>query len=86
MKYGAKMTENVRTLILEYSKWEDEKDQLTKKRDISERKKYLVDFREKAKNYKDGEKITIPIERLTEIMEKSKVTTFVDNYSIHYKN
>lgn len=85
MKYGGKITENVKTLILKYYKWEDEKDQLTNKNDINERKNYLFDFREKVKNYKDGVKAIVPIELLTEIMDQNKDNSFIDRVSLDYK-
>ena len=36
MKYGAKMTDDVRSRILEFSRWEDEEDQLIHKKDRAE--------------------------------------------------
>ena len=60
MKFGGRMTQDVRRLILKNSKWEHEKDQLINEQDKIEREKYLCDFREKVKNYKEGIKAKIP--------------------------
>lgn len=70
MYYGAKMSEDIRELILLHSEWEDEQDQLEDEQDQAERKYYLLDFREKIKNYKEGVSINIPRKTKHEIFEK----------------
>ncbi len=60
MKFGAKMTEKVKELILKNSEWEDDQEQLKNDQDRKERKKYLFDFAEKVKNYKEGQNINVP--------------------------
>ncbi len=56
MRYRIKITEELKQIILGYSDWEYEKDQLKNKKDRDERKRFLDDFREKIKNY-DGTKV-----------------------------
>jgi len=60
MQFGGRMTQDVRRLILKNSEWKDERDQLITKQGKIERKKYLFDFREKVKNYKEGINTKIP--------------------------
>ncbi len=45
------MPEDIRESILEHSQWEDEKDQIKDKKGRNERKKWLLDFHERMKNY-----------------------------------
>lgn len=60
MKFRGRMTQDIRILILKNSEWKDERNQLVSEQDKSERRKYLADFREKVKNYKEGIKTEIP--------------------------
>ncbi|MFW9895721.1 MAG: hypothetical protein ACFFD7_07945 [Candidatus Thorarchaeota archaeon] len=85
MKYGAKMTEQVRNRILKFSSWDDEEDQLINKKDREERRMYLLDFREKVEKYKEGVKIEVPIELLNDIMERNKENLFFERDSINYE-
>ncbi|KKN56234.1 hypothetical protein LCGC14_0574410 [marine sediment metagenome] len=84
MKYGARMTEDVRKRILEFSSWEDEEEQLIYKREWEERKLYLFDFREKVKKYKEGVKTTVPIESINDVMDRYKDNFFFERDSINY--
>ncbi len=59
MNVGAKMSQDLREKILDYSSWKYEENQLSE--NIEERKKHLSDFRKKVKNYKDGVKIKFSI-------------------------
>ena len=86
MKYGAKMTEELRELILKYSDWSFERDQLENKRDRQERKKFLLDFREKIKDYQDGVETMVPVVPLTSLLEdKLKDDSLIDRRPIDYK-
>jgi len=69
MYNGAKMPEEIRELILLYSEWEDEEDQLKDEKDRLERKYFLLDFREKVKYYKEGVPINIPRKTQREMFE-----------------
>ena len=55
MNVGAKMSQDLREKILDYSSWKYEENQLFE--NIEERKKHLSDFRKKIKNYKNGVKV-----------------------------
>ena len=55
MAHKGKITEDLKRVILKYSDWGCKKDQLKNRQDRKERKKFLLDFREKIKNY-DGTK------------------------------
>lgn len=72
MSYGAKMTEDLKQLILEYSDWKYEKEQLKNKKDRVERKKFLTEFREKIKGYNGTEEIIIPLYTVTHIINEKK--------------
>ncbi len=65
MSDGSKMTDDLKLLILENSRWIDDRRQLTEKKDRIERRKYLFDFREKILKYKSGKIIKIPYESAT---------------------
>ena len=70
MNYGAKLTNALRKLILIYSRWEDEKDQLFDEKDRLERFYYLSEFRKTIKSYKGGIPTKIPWEWPSQIIEK----------------
>jgi hypothetical protein len=72
MWHGAIITDNVKQLILKYSKWEDEIKQLKNERDKNERKWALIDFREKIKNYNADYKVKVPDETITDVINKKK--------------
>jgi hypothetical protein len=85
MEYGAKMTEGVRMLILKHSDWNYERAQLINAQDISDRRNFLFDYREKVKNYHGGFKVDVPIELLTDIMENNGENTIIDRQSIDFQ-
>ncbi|TXT59311.1 MAG: hypothetical protein BAJALOKI3v1_1090002 [Promethearchaeota archaeon] len=65
MRFGAIITDDLKRQILKYSNWKWDKDQLEKRKDRRERKKYLKEFRTKLKNYTAQEPVDIsyiPIE------------------------
>ena len=63
MVNGARITNELKEQILENSRWEDEQ-HLYKDKKIRElRKKYLRDFRENIKNYKEGNPVDFDIYR-----------------------
>jgi len=70
MDHGAKMSSALRELILIYSSWENERDQLFDERDKAERYHYLSEFREKIRNYKEGIKTTVSWETNNQIVHK----------------
>ncbi len=70
LTYGAKMTDDLKLLILENSRWIDDRRQLKEKKDRIERRKYLFDFREKVLKYKTGKIIDIPYESTTRVAER----------------
>ena len=88
MQYGARMTEEMRGLILSNSKWENESYQLQIFEDNLERKKYLLDFREKVFSYKPPNKVKVPLERFTDVFntrKRSARIAFVDKRPIDFK-
>ncbi|MFX0022513.1 MAG: hypothetical protein ACFE9S_09295 [Candidatus Hermodarchaeota archaeon] len=72
MTYRAKMTEDLRNLILKYSDWKYEKDQLENEEDRLERKHFLDDFREKIKNYDGSKPVKIPLYTVTRVINERK--------------
>ena len=85
MEYGAKMTEDVRERILEFSRWEDEEGQLVHKKDREEREMYLLDFREKIRGYKGGVKVEVPHEIMNDVMDRYNDNFFFERDSIDYR-
>ena len=73
MSYRAKMTEDLKQLILEYSDWKYEKEQLKNKKDRIERKRFLNEFRKKIKEYDGTEEIIIPLHTVTHVINEKKV-------------
>ena len=72
MLYKSKMTEELKQVILEYSDWEHEKDQLKNEKDRKERKKFLDDFREKIKNYDGSKVIKLPLYTVTRVIDEKR--------------
>ena len=70
MRNGAKMTDDVRKLILKHSRWEDEEYQLIDSEDRLERLYYLSDFRERVIKYVEGVKTQVPHETSEEVVQK----------------
>ena len=70
MESGAKMTDEVKELILKHSRWEDEEDQLLDPQDKSERLFYLSDFRKRIEEYIEGVKTTVPREFPDDVVQK----------------
>ena len=70
--YGAKMPEDIRKLILAHSKWEDELDQIDNEEGKVQRKKYLLDFQERVRNYVEGTPVRVPHETWRDVYKKSK--------------
>ena len=60
LKYGAKMTDDLKNLILKKSRWRDERHEFKERKALIERKKYLLEFRVKLLEYKEGEITKIP--------------------------
>lgn len=71
LSYGAKMTEDVKILILKNSRWIDDRLQLKQKRDRIERRKYIFDFRERVVRYESGKAVKIPIESVTDVVKQT---------------
>lgn len=72
MFYKSKMTKELKQVILGYSDWEHEKDQLQNARDRKERKKFLDDFREKIKNYDGSKVIKLPLYTVTRVINEKR--------------
>ena len=54
MKFGGKMTKEVKEQILKYSDWEYKEHQFKTVAERKQREKYLIEFRKKIKWYVDG--------------------------------
>ncbi len=67
MKFGGKMTREVKEKILEYSDWRFEENQFKTKEEKKLRKKYLFEFRDKIANYRSGEPILISDVSLSDV-------------------
>ena len=66
LEYGGKVTQEVRSEILDYSNWEFERHQFKSVMEKNLRKKYLRDFQDSIRNYSDGDYIQIPSMSLEE--------------------
>ncbi|MFW9972271.1 MAG: hypothetical protein ACFFDF_18950, partial [Candidatus Odinarchaeota archaeon] len=84
MEYGGKMTDNLKKVILKYSKWKDERSQLTNRKDKVERKKYLFEFREKILKYNSSDKVLIPDISVRKVKNNKRINN--DSSSIFRKN
>jgi len=84
MSHGAKMTRHLRQIILKYSDWRYEKNQLKKREDRIERKKFLTEFREKIKNYDGTETLNLSLYTITRVINEKK--TRGDNSPIWRQN
>jgi len=60
MEHGAKMSEDVKKLVLDNSWWKDERYKLVVRHARIQRKKFLFDFRAKVLKYKEGTCIKVP--------------------------
>lgn len=69
---GAKMPDDVRRLILSHSGWEDEIVHIDCEEGRAERKKWLLDFQERVKNYVEGIPVKIPHETRRDVYKKNK--------------
>ena len=72
MLYRGKIPEELRQTILKYSDWEYEKDQLKKRRDRKERKSFLIDFRDKIKNYDGSKEVKVPYFSITRVENEKR--------------
>lgn len=83
MKFGAKMTNCLKELILVYSRWEDEENQLFNEKDRAERFFYLSEFRKKIESYKEGVETIISWETQNQVVEKMRRQGLIDtNYPL----
>lgn len=86
-EHRAKMTEELRELILSNSKWEDEKYQLVNENDNTERKKYLFEFQEIIKDYREGVITEVTVIKKIDLMDENLKTldgSLIDRPSIDY--
>jgi len=60
LEYGAKMTDDIKTLILKNSRWRDEQHKFKEKNARIERKTYLFEFIARILEYEEGEITSIP--------------------------
>lgn len=74
MRYRIKITEELKQVILKYSDWEYEKDQLKNEIDREERKKFLKDFNEKIKNYDGTKVVKVPFYSVTRVINEKRET------------
>jgi hypothetical protein len=72
MLFKCRITEKLKQIILKYSDWEYEKDQLKNKKDREERKKFLDDFREKIKKYDGTKVVKVPFYTVTRVIDEMK--------------
>lgn len=87
MRYGANMPENIRELILSHSRWEDEEYQLKITSDKRNRFKFLHEFREKIRHYREGEISEASIVYLSELIEKKIISgdnSIIDKQPLDY--
>lgn len=78
MKFGVKMTNALKELILIHSRWEDEKAQLLDENDRAERFFYLSEFRKKIESYKEGVETVVTWETQNQVVEKFRKKGFID--------
>ena len=72
MRYRIKITEELKQIILKYSDWEYEKDQLKNEVDREERKRFLEDFRERIKNYDGTKVVKVPFYSVTRVINEKR--------------
>ncbi|MFX0037672.1 MAG: hypothetical protein ACFE9I_18785 [Candidatus Hermodarchaeota archaeon] len=72
MSHRGKMTNELKKVILKYSDWKYEKNQLKSRRDKIERKRHLMEFRNKIKSYTGISQVKIPLYSLTRVINKRK--------------
>lgn len=78
MRFGAKMSNALKELILINSQWEDEKSQLFDEADRAERFYYLSEFCKAIINYKEGIKTKITWETQNQVVEKLRNQGLID--------
>ncbi len=66
------MPEDIRDLILAHSKWEDEEDQIDNEEGRVQRRKWLLDFQERIRNYVEGIPVKVPHETRSDVIKKHK--------------
>lgn len=87
MRKGAKMPEFLRDLILKYSNWKYEENQLTSESDGNERMKYLLEFQEVIKYYQEGQPPKISVEYLSDLIREKMINvdfTLLERTPIDY--
>jgi len=67
MKFGGKMTNEVKEQIIKYSDWEYEEHQFKNIEEKKLRKKYLSEFREKITNFVDGVRTLVSEKTLSDV-------------------
>ncbi|MFX1409584.1 MAG: hypothetical protein ACFFA6_04480 [Promethearchaeota archaeon] len=72
MLHKAKLTEELRQIILNYSDWKYEEKQLKKKEYRAERKYFLADFRKKIKEYDGTRRVKVPLYTVTRVINEKK--------------
>lgn len=85
MARGAKLTDELKKIILKYSDWNYEKHQIENEEDRKERKKHLEDFWLKIKNYDGSEEVKIPLYTVTRVINERKAKG-LDTKNIWKKN
>ncbi len=83
MKFGARMTNCLKELILIHSRWEYEENQLFNEKDRAERFYYLSEFRTKIESYQEGVETIITWETQNQVVEKMRNQGLIDtNYPL----
>ena len=72
MRYKIKITKELRQIILKYSDWDYEKDQLKDKKDREERKNFLDDFYEKIKIYDGSKVVKVPYYTVNRVINEKR--------------
>ena len=67
MLYKGKLTDKLKQTILKYSVWEYEKDQLKKRKDRKERKRFLEEFRERIRKYDETKVVKVSFYSITRV-------------------
>ncbi|MFX1346859.1 MAG: hypothetical protein ACFFAI_17315 [Promethearchaeota archaeon] len=83
MKFGVKITNALKELILINSRWEDEKDQLFNEKDRAERFYYISEFCKAIQSYKEGVPTNISCETQNQVVEKLRKRGLINtNYPL----
>lgn len=72
MAHGGKMTTYIKKIILRYSDWEYERDQLESEQDIIERSRHLKEYQYNIKNYDGIEPVKTPLFTVTRIINEKR--------------